>query len=230
MMKIPSDSRELDVWLFRLGWIAAAGALVVGAIGYALGWNTTGGHRFGSNIVPASLFGAGILIFLSLAWGVIRGAASLAFLTRLCILGLAGLCTLQALAFLRNVKPLILLRADLAMGSESQFVDQIIRYRAGAPQYTPGEDGNSTAYSPGAPMLTYWLQGHRQAGFHPRVPRDAVAVCVRGRRALRMGHLVIGRIFAAGESEPVLVGAVLAAIHAVDGHQPANERIHAGAV
>lgn len=157
MMKIPSDSRELDVWLFRLGWVAAAGALAVGAIGYALGWNTTGGHRFGSNIVPASLFGAGILIFLSLAWGVIRGVASLAFLARVCILALAGLSAVQTLAFLRNVKPLIMLRADLAMGSESQFVDQIIRYRAGAPQYTPAEDANSTAYSPGAPMLTYWL-------------------------------------------------------------------------
>jgi hypothetical protein len=69
-------------------------------------------------------------------------------------------------AYIKHVAPLVLLRADIAMGSESQFVDQIIRFRVGQPQYTPADDANSTAYAPGAPMVTYaiaWALGQAES-------------------------------------------------------------------
>jgi len=63
--------------------------------------------------------------------------------------------------YARYVVSLIKVRADLVMGSESQFVDHIIRYRAAQPQYTKAEDANISAYTTGSPLLTYLFRRHR---------------------------------------------------------------------
>ncbi len=151
-------SRRVWLGLALCGALAGVGLLVLSAAGYALGWNQLGGLRHGSNLVPFSFLGGLTLLFLS--GGIVlvsapeilprNPAVPAILLLALTAFGFAGL-------YVMHVKPLILLPVDIAMGSESQFVDQIIRYRAGQPQYTPAEAANSTAYAPGAPMVTYWI-------------------------------------------------------------------------
>jgi len=138
--------------------VVGVGFLLLAVVGQLLGWNRLGGLRYGSNVVPFSLF-AGFACLL-LGGGIVLSRApealprSRAFPA---ILVLAVLSFAFVAAELRYMKPLILLPVDLVMGSESQFVDHIIRYRAGQPQYTPIDDANSSAYAPGAPLLTYWI-------------------------------------------------------------------------
>lgn len=145
----------------RLAWIGAiAGCalLAFGMFGYAVGWNDTGGVRHGSNRVPMALIGGVTLLVLAggaaiarareRLWTVpIRAVILVLFLISCGFVGL----------YVQQAGPLIRLRADIAGGAESQFVDQIIRYRAGQSQYTPIEDANSNCYAPGAPILTYWI-------------------------------------------------------------------------
>jgi len=151
-------SRRVWLGLALCGALAGVGLIVLSAAGYALGWNQTGGLRHGSNLVPFSLF-AGICSLLLAGAVILMRAPEI-------LPGTHGLCAILLLAILsfgfaglyvKHVKPLILLPVDIAMGSESQFVDQIIRYRVGQPQYTPADDANSTAYAPGAPVVTYWI-------------------------------------------------------------------------
>lgn len=140
------------------GGVLGAGLLALGLTGYALGWNVIGGTRHGSNLVPFLLFSGLTLLILAGGTLIARATKSLPSCPPiLAILALAGACGAFVLLYVKHVAPLVLLRADIAMGSESQFVDQLIRYRAGQPQYTPAEDANSTAYGPGAPIVTYWI-------------------------------------------------------------------------
>jgi hypothetical protein len=44
---------------------------------------------------------------------------------------------------------------DLLSFSESPFVNDILKFRLGAPIYTPPEDANSYPYTPGTQLLTY---------------------------------------------------------------------------
>jgi hypothetical protein len=151
-------SRRVWLGLALCGALAGVGLVVLSAAGFALGWNQLAGLRHGSNLVPFSFLGGLTLLFLS--GGIVlliapeilprNPAVPAILLLAMMAFGFAGL-------YVKHVKPLILLPVDIAMGSESQFVDQIIRHRAGQPQYTPAEDANSTAYAPGAPMVTYWI-------------------------------------------------------------------------
>lgn len=48
---------------------------------------------------------------------------------------------------------------DIVSYSESSFVNDIIKWRAGIPIFTPGVDNNAYPYMPGTQLLTYWLAG-----------------------------------------------------------------------
>lgn len=64
--------------------------------------------------------------------------------------------------FLLLVAPLVLLRADILMWGETEFIGNIIKLNTGAPLYTNPSDGNSMIYNPAAFLLTYaiaWLFG-----------------------------------------------------------------------
>ena len=63
---------------------------------------------------------------------------------------------LVALVTLYHMAAYIALPVDLLSFSESPFVNDIIKFRTGAPIYTPLEDNSSYPYTPGAPILT-WL-------------------------------------------------------------------------
>jgi len=145
----------------RLAWLAAivaCGLLALGLVGYAAGWNDAGGVRYGSNLVPFSLFGGVTLLVLAGGSALARARDRLWSVPVLVPILLLSLISFGFVAiYARHVAPLIRLRADIVMGSESQFVDQVIRYRSGQPQYTPADDANSTPYAPGPVMLTYWI-------------------------------------------------------------------------
>lgn len=143
--------------LFQITLGAAAIALLIGLVGTLVGYGKIEGSREGNNLVPLAVFGGAALLVVSLGLAASHSFLALSWIARIAVLALAGACLFQSLLFFRHNRALILLRADLAQGSESQFVDQIIRYRAGEPQYTPAADANSTPYTPGAPMVTYWI-------------------------------------------------------------------------
>jgi hypothetical protein len=141
----------------------------LGGFAYALGYNYGGGIRYQSNVVPICLLGGVGVLLLS---GALVLARSPEMLSRSATA--AGIVVLSLMAWLcvalyaRYVSQLIAVRADIVMGSESQFVDHIIRLRAGQPQYTPMEDANSSAYTPGAMLLTYAIA--RLIGYPTSIP------------------------------------------------------------
>ena len=144
--------------LALLGAVLGIGLLLLSGVGYSLGWNDTGGVRYHSNVVPLSLFAG--LAFLCLGGAVLLARSPQAFPRCPASLGivlLALVAWLFVVPYVKNVSALIAVRADIVMGSESQFVDHIIRYRVGQPQYTPAEDANTSAYAPAAPLLTYFI-------------------------------------------------------------------------
>lgn len=151
-------SRRVWLGLALCAALAGVGLIVLSAAGFALGWNDVGGLRYGSNIVPFTLFAGICALFLAGAVILLRVPEILPGTH-----GLFAILLLAILAFgfvaveLRNTAPLIRLPVDLVMGSESQFVDHVIRYRAGQPQYTPLDDANSSPYAPAPHLLTYWI-------------------------------------------------------------------------
>jgi len=151
-------SQRVWIWLAATAAVFGVLLVVLAVAGYFLGWNEQGSVRYGPNVVPFSFF-AGIC-FLILAGAVVLlripevlpGASAI-----LAILLLAAVAMSFFAIELRNTAPLIRLPVDLVMGSESQFVDHVIRYRAGQPQYTPLDDANSSPYAPAPHLLTYWI-------------------------------------------------------------------------
>lgn len=74
--------------------------------------------------------------------------------------GLAALTTVAtvlALSTATHLAGYLRLPVDLLSFSESPFVNDILKFRLGAPIYTPPQDNNSYPYTPGAPILTYLI-------------------------------------------------------------------------
>ncbi len=59
--------------------------------------------------------------------------------------------------WLYSTLPAILFPADILIWSESDFVNDIIKFRTGYPLYTDQRNNESFIYPPGAPVLTYAL-------------------------------------------------------------------------
>lgn len=75
-------------------------------------------------------------------------------------LGIAALMmagTVLALSTAYQLAAYLGLPVDLLSFSESPFVNDILKFRLGAPIYTPPQDNNSYPYTPGAPILTYLI-------------------------------------------------------------------------
>jgi hypothetical protein len=148
---------RLAVPLSLAAALGGIGLLLAAVALYLLGYNDST-FRTGNNLVPFAVFsGVGLIL--------VSGAGITCFAPeRLkpppAAIGIVALslASLAAVAlYIRQEGKVISLPVDLVMGSESQFVDHIIRFRAGQPQYTPGEDANTSAYTPGAPLLTYMI-------------------------------------------------------------------------
>ena len=140
--------------------VAACGVLLIliGAAGYVLGWNDAGGVRYHSNIVPLCLFAGMGVLCLAAATASTRAKTVFKEPSPTMVVGVLALISWTVvLLHAKRVVPIIGVRADVVMGSESQFIDHIIRFRAGEPQYTPPDDANTSAYTPGAPLLTYFI-------------------------------------------------------------------------
>ncbi|MGI9079023.1 MAG: hypothetical protein ACR2G6_17095 [Gemmatimonadaceae bacterium] len=73
------------------------------------------------------------------------------------IVMLTAVGVLVALLTLNQMAAYIALPVDLLSFAESSFVNDIIKFRTGAPIYTPAQDNSSYPYTPGAPMLTWLL-------------------------------------------------------------------------
>jgi hypothetical protein len=59
--------------------------------------------------------------------------------------------------YFRHALPVLTLRYDLASWSETYFISDIIKWRAGAKLYLPPDWSNSSAYGPAAPALSYFV-------------------------------------------------------------------------
>ncbi len=74
--------------------------------------------------------------------------------------GIAALITVGTVLVLATASQLtayLRLPVDLLSFSESPFVNDILKFRMGAPIYTTPQDNNSYPYTPGAPILTYLI-------------------------------------------------------------------------
>jgi hypothetical protein len=94
-----------------------------------------------------------------------------------------GISIALVLYYLYIIKPFVTFPADILIWAESNFVGSIIKLRAGLPIYSPAEDGNSSIYTPGAPIVTYvfsWLIGKPTSIVVWRTIQLAFAICAAG--------------------------------------------------
>lgn len=63
--------------------------------------------------------------------------------------------TLLVLILASRLGHFVVIPADIVGFGENGFLDFILKFRAGFPLYTPGQDNNTVPYTPGAPILTY---------------------------------------------------------------------------
>ncbi len=147
--------------------VASAGVLALaaalGVIGRSVAAATASPER--GVILSAALFsGAAIAVFLT--WLAVRGwrlDVDVASFGVVC----AALGVVVASWFAGHLGQ-TLFRADILIWSESPFVNDIIRFRAGLPLYGDPPDLSSFNYTPGAPLLTYGLAS--LAGLGESVP------------------------------------------------------------
>ena len=81
---------------------------------------------------------------------------------RLGLTVLAGISIMLVSIYLYSASFDVLFPADILIWSESEFVNDIVKFRVGYPIYSPEENNESFFYPPGAQILTYvlaWLIG-----------------------------------------------------------------------
>lgn len=142
-----------------LRWIWLAVLLTLAALAAAFFLLSLGRlHDSQRNLVPQVLVG-GTIMLLALGAYLLRFHPELLSppptrlgLVLLVLIGLAltGVYALYA-------RPFLTLPYDLASWSEGFFITDIIKWRVGAKLYLPALDSNSSAYTPGAPAVTYFL-------------------------------------------------------------------------
>ncbi len=186
----PAFGRRLVI----AGAMAAAVALLIGVVAYALGVNDGFGRRTQTNFVPFMFLLGSVLL---LAAGAMLACHAPEAANK--VPGLGGILALSLVAsffvllYFRHVLPLVFFPADILGWSESPFLDFIIRFRAGEPLFTPVQDGNAFAYPPLAALLTYGAV--KIAGMETSVPAMRVAQQV---------FLLVGAVFVAGSVRTLL--------------------------
>lgn len=78
-------------------------------------------------------------------------------LRRLFFLTFATACVLAVAGYFKWVAPWVSFPADIWLWSESDFVNDIIKFRTGYPMYTDQANNESFDYLPGSQILTYLL-------------------------------------------------------------------------
>jgi hypothetical protein len=99
---------------------------------------------------------------------------------------LAGVFGLATAAYLCWALSAVFFPADVLLWSESPFVDDIIKLRAGYPLYGPPEDLSSFFYTPGSQLLTYALAS--LAGHGDSIPAF---------RVIQLGYVTVAALLAA---------------------------------
>ncbi len=127
--------------------------------------------------------------FMSIAggswWPRVSAITSVPTVDRFALLLCCCLAGTSIIFFLLLIKPLVLLRADILMWEETDFVSNIIKLNIGAPLYTAPADGNSLIYNPLAFVLTYvvaWPAGLTRS--------------VAGLRSIQLGYVVLAALLA----------------------------------
>lgn len=175
------NSANIPKWIKWVALLVLLGQL--GSIGLMLAGRLHGSQR---NLVPQALI-AGAAAYFVLAVSILvfhsdRVPAAPARLGILLLIVLAlGLCGLYFVRF----RPIFTLPYDLGGWSETFYLTDIIKWRAGARLYLPPDDSNSGVYTFLGPALTYllaWLTGH---------PASIVAF-----RFLQQCFLIVAAVFA----------------------------------
>jgi hypothetical protein len=107
---------------------------------------------------------AGLLVLPPAIYlGVRRRAATF---STLALIILASVGVLLVACYLYSLIFDILFPADILIWSESEFINDILKFRLGYPIYTAQANNESFIYLPGAQLLTYglaWLSGHARS-------------------------------------------------------------------
>jgi hypothetical protein len=118
-------------------------------------------------------------------------------LGKLGLIVLVTICVLLVSVYFYRVRVIVLFPADFLIWSESEFVNDILKFRLGYPIYSAEVNNESFIYTPGAQMLTYllaWLSGKAtsiplyrviQLGYSLLAAIVAVCCC---RRLIGMTH------------------------------------------
>jgi hypothetical protein len=146
----------LNLWPSALSVAAAiAVALLLGAVNQALG-----SQPQRAAYVSGALF-AVVLVGPAAAYLLTRRATASA--GTLAVIGLASIGVLLTGRYLSWAAPYVVFPADFLIWSESDFVNDIVKFRIGYPIYTAQANNESFTYAPGAQLLTYflaWLSGN----------------------------------------------------------------------
>ena len=104
---------------------------------------------------------AGLLVAAPLTYLIVRRRE--ATLGTLALITVASVGVLLVAVYLYSVSVEIFFPADILIWSESDFVNDIIKFRQGFPLFTAQVNNESFTYVPGTQLLTYsvaWLMGH----------------------------------------------------------------------
>ena len=127
------------------------GVLACLAIGRAL-------HAPLPSWAPAALAACVAVVLAAGAVDAIRsGTRQWTSLSGLLLAGTASVVVVLALLRFFELASYMRLPADLLSFSESTFLNDILEFQKGLPQYTAPGDNNSYPYTPGAPIATYLL-------------------------------------------------------------------------
>src|SRR5690606_38021287 len=118
--------------------------------------------------------------------------------TELGLMTMVSLLLVLVAGYLVWALPAVLYRADLLLWSETQYVGDIIKLRAGAPLYAPPSDLSSSLYTPGTGILTWLIASPLGLG-------ESVAAF----RMIQLGFVVVAALLA---NRSVLVVLELAGI------------------
>ena len=126
---------------------SVAGFLVLGALLSDSLW-----------VAPALWLGLGAVTLGSLFWGWTRGRDDPARRADALLLTLSGIALgILALSTGYVLASYAAIPADIVSFAESSFVNDIIKWRAGVPLYTPAVDNSAYPYMPGTQLLTYGI-------------------------------------------------------------------------
>jgi hypothetical protein len=134
--------------------------------------------------VVAIVFAGLILLPPAICLGIRRGAATFRTLT---LMVLASLGVVLVASYLYIVSFDIFFPADVLIWSESDFVNDILKFRLGYPIFTSQANNESFHYMPGAQLLTYalaWLSGH--------------PLSIPAYRIIQVGYTLLASIVAVG--------------------------------